>query len=254
MMKACFQIILSSMVAFLVSIQLVYAQPEMDLSVHRTTIPNALQQLNYGQGWGMGLNFRSDNLLRQNLPVALRWGLNFGLVSGSAAKDEVELLAPAGGEGEIQVRNNAYLTMASLRLSTPANWRVIAYGEIAGGFNFVETREQVVLLHSYPGFEDGESVKVAGTNGLGYSFSTGVNIKLSQEVMLDLKSTWVFGRNSEFVDLETVYSNELNNGYQTVSAPFAQTQISAGFTFRIEDTCTPSRVHCITVDPLTEEE
>lgn len=182
------------------------AQPYMGLHFIGASPLNELCDSTYRHGFGFGMEFMSNNLLRNTInPNALdfRIGGNFEFLAHGKESREITLNTPSNDPGDYSVRNNHFGLLLMGRFTFLGQSKVSPYIDGFVGPRFFNTTETIAPQREIPGFEPNET-NIYNTSTFHYGASFGLLFNLNRTFAIDTRVTYSDGTEANWAVLNDV--------------------------------------------------
>ncbi|MEM7659753.1 MAG: hypothetical protein AAF399_26810 [Bacteroidota bacterium] len=209
------------------------AQPSMGLHLQMAPKTVLLQNAGYQDSWGGNMEFFSPEYGKTRMG-AFAFGMNGAFLGAGGHTEDVILQIPAGAEGTLRVGNRQAQLHAIARYLTPEA-RVRFYLDGLIGARWFGTTEIATITDLAPGYEDSDERNVISDWGLSYGAGIGSMIRLTQEVSLDLRATYLYRKEAQFANLSSASKRGGNLSYNYGSANPSQWFFQVGINIKLDD-------------------
>lgn len=212
------------------------AQPYLGIHFIGSSPLNMFCDSAYRDGFGLNLEFFSDNLTRNVIrPNAfdLRWGLGFDYQGSGREKYDVILNTPNNDPGEMKLSNSHIALTANLRMTFAGESRLSPYldGFVAWrGFHSYQT---LTMDDPDPEYETTTQERILGRSTFHYGASVGAMYRLNRIVSLDTRATYSIGSATDWVNLNTVQRENNTMTYRQSHTITDLFMFRVGFVFRL---------------------
>ncbi|MEZ4826639.1 MAG: hypothetical protein R3C61_10155 [Bacteroidia bacterium] len=233
-----FSAVIISLFAFVSS---AYAQGTISFNGSYIRPMGNFQVENYRQGGGFGMDMMTDNL-RKNTFGSFQMGFRFDVGFHGSEQRPVENYLNFEQPVELQISNESLGMAGVARFITTDRLPIRLYADGIAGSRYFSSTQYVMEdgdRMSQDCDEEGEILTKSWT--FMYGAAAGMQVRINEELSVDLRTTYTRGSNANFVDLSTVAVNEQNGlGYATRRAATDMVQVSVGLNM-VLGPCTPSR-------------
>jgi hypothetical protein len=218
---------------------------------------DALWANGYRPGGGFSMEVMSRPL-RTDRVINLQFGGNANFDFAGSQSFEIPVTYPYPTDAELELNNSQLGLHGVARLITTDRFPIQGYLQGMVGSRWFISQETLTLDvdHDDDFYDDcpePETETLHSQLVLSYGGAAGMRVRLSPGFWLDLRGSYLKGSQASFVDLGTASLAEAGVvTYDLASSPRTdQWAISAGITFELNGTCTPSRSRVGSLVPMS---
>ncbi len=210
------------------------AQPYLGLHFIGASPLNELCDSTYRHGFGFGMEFMSNNLIRNVANpdrIDFRIGGSFEFLAHGKETREIVLNTIASDPGDYTVRNNHLGLLLTGRFTFIGNARVSPYVDGFLGPRFFNTTESIVPQREIQGFEPSET-NIYNNSTFHYGASLGVLFKLNSIFAVDTRVSYSDGTEANWAVLNSAHLDGNFLKYQSTKTFTDLLVYRVGFTIR----------------------
>lgn len=190
----------------------------------------------YQEGWGASMEWLSNDL-GKNAPINIQTGIRIDATHNGRYRTDVQLTEPLDANARYRLSNSQFGIGGLVRFIT-RDAPVRLYTDVTGSFRSFSTTESYDLIGAFPGYENYTSDAVLTKWNVNYGGAAGIQVRLAEDVSLDIRGLYNRGTQARFADLGSVTKIENNLSYTTNESSSAQWGFQIGFSFKLyEDGC-----------------